>query len=133
MGNHSINRFGHRVTAGLLIVWLLLISISFQFAAERPSEIDGGGQGFSALSSSFDFTPLQPGIEYAAYQPRFISEFGYPKKWSVNDSPSINRQGANFQGQTGLSDPAPIAPSSQRKDIKFFYLATDIPPPFSNS
>ena len=127
------NNLNRRVVASLLVVFLLLAAISPVFISAHSPKIEPAGAGFSSSLNSYDFVGLisQPRIEYSPFQSRTASDFTSTKKSRLNETLVVFQNYAIGNRVPRLLGPAPVLPTSLPKDIKFFYLSTDIPPPFS--
>ncbi len=128
------NNTFRRATALLFVALLLLSTVSSVFTLPVSSDSHSTSSGMSAPACSYDFAsfPSQPQIKYSPYQPNSVSEYTCTKRVPVNETLTVCQ---NYETQNNLPrllGPAPILPNSLPKDIKFFYLSTDIPPPFSN-
>jgi hypothetical protein len=128
------NNIFRLATALLLIAMLLLSTVSSIFTLPVSANSHSNNTGMSAPSCSYDFAlfPSQPQIKYSPYQPNSVSEYAFNKRIPANETLTACQ---NYESQNNLPrllGSAPILPNSLHKDIKFFYLSTDIPPPFSS-
>jgi hypothetical protein len=130
------NNFSQRIVAGFLVVLLLLAAISPVFNQVLLSKINSTDITLSSPASSSDFGvgSSQPRVDYflyQSYQSKLSSDYTCTKRNPVDDTPAIYHNYENSNNLPRLLGPAPVLPTSLNKDIKFFYLSTDIPPPFS--
>jgi hypothetical protein len=128
------NNLNRRAVTGLLVVLLLLIAVSSGFTAHISPKINPLNTSLCSSINSPDFlvSPLPPKLDYFSYQLKVSFDYVYSKKSTPNDTLAIYQNYENSNSLPRLLGPAPILPNSLHKDIKFYYLFADIPPPFSN-
>jgi hypothetical protein len=128
------NNLDRRVVTGLLVVLLLLTAVSSGIAPDISPKINADNITISSPINSPEFLvfPPQPRLDYSLYQSKSAIDYIYNKKIPVNDTLAVYQNYASRNSLPRLLGPAPVLPNSLHKDIKFFYLFADIPPPSSN-
>ena len=122
-----------RIAAGFCLLLLLLAVICPGVNPAVPVAINSNEVSFSSSNNLFDllFYPLQAKVEYSLYQAESVSEYTFPKRIPANETPNIFQNYERQNNLSGLFCPARVSANILPKDIKFLYLFSDIPPPFS--
>jgi hypothetical protein len=129
--NNNKNR---RVAAGLLVVLMFLAAISPGFIPHISPASNSTELSLTSSTNSYDFIiyPSQPKADLLPYHLKSALESSYTKRASINDTQAIFQNYAIRNHLPKLLGPEPVFSNSFHKNIIFFTLSADIPPPFSN-
>ncbi len=128
------NNMNRQTAARLLMILLLLATVVPGFVPHLSAKIDSTPVSLSFPTNVYDFTvcSLQAKADYSLNQSRSASDFTYVRRIPANGALAVYHSYEVGNQLPRLLGPAPVLPNSLPKDIKFFYLSADIPPPFSN-
>jgi len=128
---HRLNR---RAAAGLLVVLLLLSTVSPGFTSDLSPKFNTTDISLSSPPNSHEFavSALESKTEYSPYLSNPTFEHTYSKKSPTNQTSAILQSFETRNNPSRSFCFTSVLPYSLHTDSKFFYLITDIPPPFSN-